>query len=219
MTPPTFSLGEVEAMARKAARGAGLSWGMAEEAGWAARWLCAAGLDGCAALATALAALELSDPAARAPAGLGSPWRAPSGELCALHAGALLSDAATFWAEEGVEMEAVAAPLLLLPFAAGAARCLRRPVALRWPETEALTDGTALELRGPPPAPAAAASRLRVAVAGPAGRIATSCRRRTRAAPDGDDWAFLEALAARTYAPATEASRLKGAGAGLSDND
>lgn len=32
-------------------------------------------------------------------------------------------------------------------------------------------------------------------------------------------WERLQAHAARTYVPATEASRLKGAGAGLSDND
>ena len=32
-------------------------------------------------------------------------------------------------------------------------------------------------------------------------------------------WAHLQRLAAKTYVPATEASRLSGAGAGLSDND
>jgi hypothetical protein len=32
-------------------------------------------------------------------------------------------------------------------------------------------------------------------------------------------WITLEAMAAKTYVPATEASRLNGAGAGLSDND
>lgn len=34
-----------------------------------------------------------------------------------------------------------------------------------------------------------------------------------------EDWAVLKALAARTYVPATEESRLRGAGAGLRDND
>ena len=34
----SHSLGEVEALARKAARGGGYSWGMAEEAGFAVRW-------------------------------------------------------------------------------------------------------------------------------------------------------------------------------------
>jgi hypothetical protein len=41
-----FSLNEIEAQLRKAARGAGLPWGLAEEAGKAARWLAMHGIDG-----------------------------------------------------------------------------------------------------------------------------------------------------------------------------
>ena len=44
-------------------------------------------------------------------------------------------------------------------------------------------------------------------------------KRHLRADPDPNDWAALLAFAHRTYAPATEESRLRGAGAGLSDND
>jgi hypothetical protein len=36
---------------------------------------------------------------------------------------------------------------------------------------------------------------------------------------DDEIWEALGAFAHRTYVPATEASRLKGAGAGLTDND
>jgi|UPI0005951F6B hypothetical protein len=44
---------------------------------------------------------------------------------------------------------------------------------------------------------------------------------RPRGPVDIDDtlWAALSTLAAKTYVPATEASRLAGAGAGLTDND
>ncbi|MEL7259121.1 MAG: DUF3726 domain-containing protein, partial [Pseudomonadota bacterium] len=42
----SWSLNEVESLARKAARGAGYSWGLAEEAGKATRWTCAAGWPG-----------------------------------------------------------------------------------------------------------------------------------------------------------------------------
>ena len=45
------SLNEIESLCKKAARGAGLSWGLAEEAGKAARWLSAHGLDGPGVLA------------------------------------------------------------------------------------------------------------------------------------------------------------------------
>ena len=40
----TLALSELRALIIKAARGAGLSWGMAEEAGWAAEWLARRGL-------------------------------------------------------------------------------------------------------------------------------------------------------------------------------
>ena len=36
-----YSLSEIDATCKKAARGSGLSWGYAEEAGKAARWLAA----------------------------------------------------------------------------------------------------------------------------------------------------------------------------------
>ncbi len=40
------SLNEIEALARKAARGGGMSWGLAEEAGKAVRWLSDNGFPG-----------------------------------------------------------------------------------------------------------------------------------------------------------------------------
>ena len=53
------SLAEIDAMGRKAARGAGLPWGLAEEAGRAARHLAAWGLPGPEALAALVAAAAL----------------------------------------------------------------------------------------------------------------------------------------------------------------
>lgn len=43
-TDVTLALSELRALVTKAARGAGLSWGLAEEAGWAADWLARRGL-------------------------------------------------------------------------------------------------------------------------------------------------------------------------------
>ena len=51
------------------------------------------------------------------------------------------------------------------------------------------------------------------------GQIDVATPIRSRAQPAPEAWATLNRLAHRTYAPATEESRLKGAGAGLSDND
>ena len=57
---------------------------------------------------------------------------------------------------------------------------------------------------------------LTIAVAGP---LSSPRPQTQRADVDANTLATLNAFAHRTYAPATEASRLKGAGAGLSDND
>ena len=42
----SLSLNEVESLAKKAARGTGYPWGLAEEAAKASRWLAARGVDG-----------------------------------------------------------------------------------------------------------------------------------------------------------------------------
>ena len=46
-----LSRNEIESLCTKAARGAGMAWGLAEEAGYAAGWLTSRGLDGAGLLA------------------------------------------------------------------------------------------------------------------------------------------------------------------------
>lgn len=203
MTAPDLSLNEVEATARKAARGAGRDWGVAEDAGHAARWLCAQGLDGCAAMAAALNAGGTGPAAPQMP-----DWRAKAGPLCPLSAGLALADGAV---RLSPVLHNVAAPLMLLPFAAMAARQVGTPVTLSWDGGQAVTDGDRLSLNGTPEG-----ARMSVR---PDGTLGTVCAPRTRTAPDPAAWSALLALAQRTYAPATEESRRRGAGSDLSDND
>jgi hypothetical protein len=189
----TMSLNEVEAMARKAARGAGFEWGLAEDAGKATRWLCAHGQDG-----VAVAVAVFTNGAA-----------AESTLAC----GAALSDRAADLRDGSIELQNLADPLFLMPFAAMAAQTLRATVEVECDGCRALTDGKSLTLIGDFPEIASALSiRLTDTVLGAEGPS-------SRARPNPSDWAELETLAKRTYAPATDESRLKGAGAGLSDND
>lgn len=213
----SFALNEVAAMGKKAARGAGYSWGMAEEAGTAARWLCANDIDGVAALAAVLAVAEGLDLRRRAPVALEGVWHGESGALCPLMTGAALSDAATLWAKTGKRTGTIAVPVLLFPFAALAARRLGGPVCVEWAGVRAVTDGHALDLSSRADAVMAATSEGVVVSAG--GTVADIRSARTRAAPRDEDWAVLTRLAHRTYAPDTEQSRQRGAGAGPSDND
>jgi hypothetical protein len=130
-----------------------------------------------------------------------------------LACGAALSDRAADLRDGSLELQNIADPLFLLPFAAMAAQTLRATVEVACDGCRALTDGKSLILTGDFPEIASALSiRLTDMVLG-------AERPSSRARPSPSNWAELETLAKRTYAPATDESRLKGAGSGLSDND
>ncbi|MEQ8602581.1 MAG: DUF3726 domain-containing protein [Marivibrio sp.] len=221
---PRASLNEVEALARKAARGAGMSWGLAEETGKAVRWLALYGLPSLAPLVDLLAAQDGADYADLRPIetleGDGrAVWRASGGALCPIAAGAALADLAAPIAE-GREtlLVQLREPVLLLPFVARAARYEGEAFAV-----EAAGVHAALGPGGPAPFDAAlAAARGPVDVTVHAEAEAPAPQPEPGvggvAAP-GDLWRRADAFAHRTYVPASEASRLSGAGAGTSDND
>lgn len=212
-----LSLNEVEALAKKATRGAGYSWGLAEEAARATRWLCAHGLDGAASLAARLARADgtaLNRWSVQDPSG---DWTGAAGGLCPLMAGATLGDFAVRLRQVPVRMTRVAEPLLLLPFAACAARHLGSATSVEWTGLTATTDGAHLALVADRNAPAASIAQQVIVQTcpGPHAPVAQT----TRATLDQRDWQILDRFAARTYASATEQSRLLGAGTGTSDND
>ena len=117
----TFSLNEVEALAKKAARGAGYTWGLAEEAGKAVRWLCAHDIDGCAVLADLLVEVDGLDQADCAPVP-GVIWTSRGEKLCPIAGGCALSDHAEFLGDGNLRFENVMKPALLVPFVAWSAR-------------------------------------------------------------------------------------------------
>ncbi len=208
----SFSLNELEALAKRATRGAGYSWGQAEEASKAARWLCAQGLDGAGILAGLLERGLASQPVRHRPQAIYGPWQS-DGALCPLSAGPLLSDCAHLLWSGAIGMKDVAAPVLLLPFAANAARGLNSSLTVELDNARLVTDGTRISIPDPLPT---TASRVFIARGG---ELEAQHSLKTRAHPKPEDWATLNRFAHRTYAPATEESRLLGAGAGVSDND
>lgn len=216
-----LSLNEFEALVRKAARGAGLSWGLAEEAGWCARALAAKSQNVVPTFIEVLEAHRAGDLTDRIDA-LGRHWRpADHRPISPLVLGPALADHALLLRDGGLRVEGpVSAPLLLLPFLASVARRLDQPLhattdAVRfvsppgnWPlvisELMPVQATGYLELALSPRAPQAAQPVLE-----PAGPVPVPA----------DLIARLEALAALTYVPSSEKSRSTGAGAGLSDND
>lgn len=211
-----FSLNEVETIAKKAARGAGYSWGMAEEAAKATRWLCAHGLDGCASLASLLGRTDGAVLADMMPKALNGEWEAPSGQLCPVLAGAAMSDCATRLTQTDIEMAAVIEPVLILPFAAVAARQLGATISVVCDGIDVTTDGTAISWNDTSSLASPDVKKLTICKGG---HFERTTSRHNRATPDVAVWDKLQSLAARTYAPATAESRLLGAGTGVSDND
>ena len=108
------SYGEIFATAKKAARGAGYPWGLAEEAAYAARWLAGHGFDGVTPLARLLEQCAKGNPADWTPV-IAERWEAPGGTLCPIIAGAALSDRADRLNNGPLPLGTVAEPLLLLP--------------------------------------------------------------------------------------------------------
>lgn len=216
----SYSLNEIESLGKRAARGAGLDWGLAEEAGKALRWLVARGLPGPALLAGLLVLHDGRAYGELAPAGDAVPWAAPGGRLSPLLAGPALSDRAADLADgAAIELAETAYPLAMAPYLATAAKLAGRPMTLTWSGLEIVVTppGTLHLTGGEAQLTAAAAPRVRLA-AGASGPAATSALK-ARAYLDDALRGRLEGFARRTYAPASEASRLTGAGAGLSDND
>ena len=211
-----WSLNEVEALARKAARGRGMSWGLAEETGKATRVLCEWGVDAPAALALLLQQHDGMAHEAVAPLQSTGPWQAYGGALCPIAAGCRISDLAEDLRAGPIEMRAVAHPVLLLGFAQMAARRLGQPAYLTLDTAQVCATADGIGVAGDLAAPPDTAD-VSAALSGEG--FGTALAHHGRAEITDDTAAILTAFAQRTYAPATEASRLAGAGAGLSDND
>ena len=187
MTP---SLSEITATGRKAAKGAGYSWGQADEVGRATAWLWEHGIDSITPLAVLL--------------DYGTP------NSCPVRIGTRLCDTPPNSVQS---TENVHSPIFLLFFAAELGKITENTVKL--------TIGKAVYFATP--------KGTFVSRSGVDGAVTITCRagapsgirlspQPRRTAPKAA-WERLGYWEHKTYAPASEASRLAGAGAGLSDND
>lgn len=202
----SFSLNEAEAMAKKAVRGAGYPWGIAEDASKAVRLLSEHGLNGCGALAHLLSRFDGQLLEDRAPILDNDTWKARGALLCPLFAGTVASDRSVGIVEEPFRTGPIAEPLLMVPFACMIARATGAIVAVSAGEASAVTDGNVMSASGTFPSTAPSAA-IHVG-----GSMSQALTRILRVEPDPADWSALEQFAHRTYAPATEESRRKGAG-------
>lgn len=153
------------------------------------------------------------------PVRIGGVWQARSGQLCPLIAGAALCGLAReIAAGREIRAGATAFPLLLAPAAAGVAAITGSVVTLSWAGVTMPIDPMEVAIEGEE-------AVLRARSADSVVCRPTDHAMRPRAEPatvwpvDPRTWSRLGNFAHRTFAPATEAPRLAGAGAGLSEND
>lgn len=190
-----LSLNEVELLAAKAARGAGLHWGAAEDLGRAARWLAGNALDWAPPLLDFLASSQCAEAVARA---------SETADLI----------------EGQAHRTLTGPPLWVAALLAPACARKGRAAELTWPgarlylglESHPWIEGNVL-----PSGWAQHPTHVAFAAGSPPARRlgAPSARSLVTA----QDWQALGQLAVLTYVPASDRSRQAGAGASLTDND
>lgn len=213
-----ITLAEIEAYIRKAAGAVHLDWGISEEAGKAARWLAAFDLPGPELLLAHLQNIDGLNYHDFIPDCSQLVWKAESGIICPVIAGAALADRSANMLDGKVfELSNVAHPLLLAATVGQAARCHQTVFTTSWANVSVSCFENGISIDGD-------WNDLLLDKTD-----AVSCRQGEASTPDqlpstmaysieNDVWQQIDALAFKTYAPATEESRA-GAGAGLTDND
>ncbi len=195
-----LSFYETGVLARRATRGAGYDWGLAEEATFAAGWLCDYGVDGADVLSRYLRRVDGQAVASRAVRAWPDSWAGEAfgnSPLCPISVGAALSDFGLPIGVEKVVISKVYAPVLLLPFIAN----LPAEDGKIWTIEGEVSDDinpTRVEI-------------IRADATGLSATDSVATDAKKPRYPQKED-AFLLELAQRTYVPESEASRAKGAG-------
>ncbi len=217
-----LSLGEFRALVAKAFRGAGYSWGLTEDAAFASVCLAECGVDVGPAVVRLLHATEGQKPASLMPT---ETWECAGDILCPICVGTCIVDEGHC---SNLSLERLAEPMFLAPFLLSVLdrQQERRDSAdgfvVAWQGGRCDVANGTIVLTGSPVADGSTVTvtpqELSPGVEAPGNR-ADRCPRTSRVELDEATKTALEAFAHRTYAPATEASRLAGAGAGLLDDD
>lgn len=207
---------ETEALCYKATRGAGFSWGLAEEAANAVVWLCLNGIDGTAVLLAAIVA-----PTFAAPEVSNELWINIDGKtLCPLTTGTAIVDfASSVFGRKDLRTQIgpVRQPALLLPFLSQCAEVIGGSFVVEW-DGRNLHVGNGISTDIETLSTFISTSVATIVLRRSDHMIKPVCTKQFALASP-HTIAALDALAMRTTVPATEQSRKGGAGAGTSDND
>lgn len=223
-----FSSNEAASLVKLAARGAGYPWGVAEESAYALRWFADKDIDGLSLFA---ALFRWSDEQVVGDLRIcsdGDKWSGQCGQLCPLLAGCAVNDFADYLdSGRTLVLEHVVCVAVLLPFLVQVSSQIHRCVEVRWGEHWLVCDASVADV-------ITSAQQVRLELSTQYAPVTVVIHSSDSSREDGETWSIksslrvsgegsvvqtLKQFAHRTYAPATEQSRLSGAGAGTSDND
>lgn len=209
------SLNEIESLTLKACRGAGMSWGLAEEAAQAARWMASQGIAWDRSLLALLSRhTETRPPICDGQTMVSSQAEAP---LCPIHAGTAFADLAH--TGEVWTLRDVLQPVWLVPLIHRRAQRDGALLNLSTPDGTLLLDGNGIGSIVHRLTPVDRISSIHIELRRRDQRPQVPMPSLAEPCADDDIWNGLERYAALTYVPASVQSRISGAGAGTSDND
>lgn len=219
-----YSLNETASRGRLAARGAGYPWGLADEVYRSVFWLVQRNFPAPLLLTQLLEHFETTDIVNESmPVLTDTHWSSRGEWLCPVLLGCALSDSIEpAQTHSVITFDNVKTPLLMLPFVADLAIRFKKVAELKLDSVTIATDGIHLrhssaELNV---MQHAALCSLTLLSHDKVDFVSTEEMAFTdRAQIKAEVWSVLGKFAHRTYAPATEASRNLGAGAGVLDND
>lgn len=212
------TLAEIESSLRKVAQAAGLDWGLAEEAGKAARWLSAFALPGSEIALAHLQQVDGVDYLSYMPATFEDAWKSRGDYLCPIATGAALADrSGQMLTGTEFRLGPISYPLLMVAILGQAARYHCTTFTTSWDGVSVSCHENGISIEG---------NRDDLILANvESAQCLQSPDARPQLLPstmacevDSDAWTTISQLAFKTYAPATAESRA-GAGAGLTDND
>ncbi len=214
-----LSTREMEVLALKAARGAGLPWGLAEEAGYATSWLAQSGLSDLSCISKLLRENEKRSAGELGPGELEGIWLSPERVLCPITTGALLSDCSDMIVDrEVIDIRGLAYPIILLPFAAAAAARINRCIKVSWSGFKAIVSANNIVItQGQDEIDICLAEKVAVTIA--TIQPTSNLQRIGRIELADDVFATLVAFAGKTHVPETEQLKNSGAGGDRVDDE
>ena len=217
-----YSLSEIDALCKKATRGAGYSWGMAEEVGKAVRWLSAYGFSGPSILSKHLE-LVADKHQSFIPnlKNTSSPediieFANDDKPMCSIYCCMLINDLGHAVADQKtLSFHNMMFPLLAFASVGRIAEAYNISASFTYNETEIICNAQGIKVKDTPPLLSDFSIEESANVLC---RVVKNNSKNTHCpAPQGrpipaEDLIILEKFAHKTYAPATEESRLRGAG-------